>query len=200
MDLGLNEQNSEYPVRDFRTWFQREFLKRRKKNESYSVRAFSNYLKLASATVSHLLSGKRKPSTKFVSKLFTQLEVNPKERDLILASLKNKKENVFKKNSLENKYEMIALDAFKLMADWNHYAILELTSVQGFKFDYPWIANQLSISVTEARQAVERLLRLDLVEEKRGSRQTPLDIGLNLKFLYCTCRPAIQRSLLASMR
>jgi uncharacterized protein (TIGR02147 family) len=169
MQLSHDLQNKEYLVRDFKTWFQREYLKRRKKNAGYSVRAFSNYLKLASGTVSHLLSGKRKPSAKFVAKLFTQLEVNPKERDLILASLKGKKVRSDRKPKVEIKYEMIALDAFKLVSDWYHYAILELTSIKDFKFDYTWIANQLSISVTEARQAVDRLLRLDLVIEKDGS-------------------------------
>jgi uncharacterized protein (TIGR02147 family) len=153
-------------VRDFHDWFQREYLKRRKKNGNYSVRAFANYLKLASGTVSHLLSGKRKPSAKFVSRLFARLDVTLKEQELILRSLKknNKATNI-----KHNKYEMIALDAFKLMSDWFHYAILELTSVKDFKYDYSWIANQLGISVTETRQAVERLLRLDLVVELNGT-------------------------------
>jgi uncharacterized protein (TIGR02147 family) len=169
MQFEINEESIENQVRDFPTWFQREYLRRRRKNGAYSVRAFSNYLKLASGTVSHLLSGKRKPSVKFTTKLFSQLEVTPKERDLILASLKGKKSKVALSKNRENKYELIAIDAFKLMSDWYHYAILELTSVKNFKFDYNWIAHQLSISVTESRQAVERLLRLDLVKEKNGT-------------------------------
>ncbi|RZJ85638.1 MAG: TIGR02147 family protein [Chryseobacterium sp.] len=50
------------------------------------------------------------------------------------------------------------------MSEWYHYAILEMTEMEGFKFDHTWIANQLNISVPESRRAVERLLRLELLE------------------------------------
>ncbi len=168
MQLKNIEQKFESPVTDFKSWFQREYLKRRNKNCAYSVRAFSNYLKLASASVSHLLSGKRKPSLKFVTRLFEQLDVNPHEKELILKSLKNKALKDYRLNK-ETRYEMIALDGFKLISDWYHYTILELTTVENFKFDYSWIAKQLGISVTETRQAVERLLRLDLLIEQKGT-------------------------------
>lgn len=138
------------------------------------MRAFSSYLNISPATVSHLLSGKRSPSVKFVTQLFSKLDLDPAEKDLILASV-DKKKSVQLTNeaatnvSAEDNYRLIAIDGFKLMSDWYHYAILEMTDAKGFKFEYPWIANQLNISVTEARQAVERLLRLELVLKQNGT-------------------------------
>lgn len=169
MERNTNTENKYQhgTVTNFSDWFQREYFKRRKKNESYSIRAFAKYLGLDAATVSQLFSGKRRPSIKFVNKLFLSLEVTPKERELILKSFSKKNESPVEKEN--QKYQMIALDSFKIISDWYHYAILELISISDFKFDYLWIANQLNISVPEARKAVERLLRQELVEEKNGT-------------------------------
>jgi uncharacterized protein (TIGR02147 family) len=52
-----------------------------------------------------------------------------------------------------------------MIAEWYHYAILSLVDVPGFRFDAKWIANRLGISETEARLAMERLLRLRLVKK-----------------------------------
>jgi uncharacterized protein (TIGR02147 family) len=171
MDLKPTNLQTSTPVTDFFSWFEREFLKRRKKNENYSIRAFANYLGLAAPTVSHLLAKKRTPSAKFAAKLFLRLEATPQEQEIILSALKQKRgvESSKLKPAKNHDYQMIALDSFKLLADWYHYAILELTSVKDFKSDYAWIANQIGISVPEARQAIERLLRLDLIEEKNHS-------------------------------
>ena len=169
MQKAVSLKNSEQPITDFLAWFQREYLKRRQKNENYSIRAFSNYLKISPATVSHLLSGKRVPSGKFATKLFTKLELTPREKEIILSALNKKNVADIAEKSVEYDYQMIALDSFKLLSEWYHYAIIEMTSAIGFKFDYAWIANHLGISVTEARQAIERLLRLDLIEERNGT-------------------------------
>lgn len=169
MQKTFNLKQSEQPVTDFLIWFQREYLKRRQKNESYSIRAFSNYLKISPATVSHLLSGKRVPSIKFVTKLFAKLELTPSEKDAILSSLGKKNVSAAPASFADYNYQTIALDSFKLLAEWYHYAIVEMTCTSGFKFDYAWIASRLGISVTEVRQAVERLTRLELLEEKDGT-------------------------------
>ena len=202
MEKLLSAQNIEQQIVDFLSWFQREYLRRRKKNESYSVRAFAMYLDLSSATVSQLLAGKRRPSAKFAIKLLSQLDANPKEREAVLSSLiKKKKTTEAQEMSSEHKYQMIAIDSFKLLSDWFHYAILELTSVNDFKFDYAWIAGQLNISTTEARQAVERLLRLDLIEEKNGTIVrtkgfvTNYEEGLTTSALKLLQRHVLQKAL-----
>ncbi len=163
-----NAVPQETPVQselNFLEWFQREYLKRRQKNENYSIRAFSKYLQISPATISHLLAGKRTPSEKFANKLFRKLYINPYEKEFILKSLSKSKRSPLQSN---DKYNMIAFDSFKLISDWYHYTILEMTSTIGFKNDSVWIANKLEISVTEVRQALERLIRLNLLIEKNG--------------------------------
>ena len=63
----------------------------------------------------------------------------------------------------------VGLDEFRIIADWYHYAILELTFSKGFKPDPRWVAKELNISITEAKLAIERMLELDLLERKNGT-------------------------------
>ncbi len=58
------------------------------------------------------------------------------------------------------KYEQIALDAYAVICDWYHYAILELIKVEAFRPDISYVARTLGISQTEAHIAVERLRRM----------------------------------------
>jgi uncharacterized protein (TIGR02147 family) len=78
----------------------------------------------------------------------------------------------------ENKsYKEIQEDIFKIIADWHHYAILELTFTKDFKNDIGWISKRLGISPLETRLAVERLLRLELLEEVAGTlKKTEINI------------------------
>lgn len=197
-----SDNTDQTPVVDFRGWLQREFCKRRDKNPQYSIRAFAKYLNLAAPTVSHLLAGKRKPSPRFVTNLFKRLDATPGEQKLILSSLKSKTNlSDPELKSSARDYQLIALDAFKLIADWHHYAILEMTAVKGFKSDYAWIARQIGISVPEAQQAVERMIRLDLLEEKDGALiktagfVTNYDEGVTSSALKQLQRFVLQRAL-----
>jgi uncharacterized protein (TIGR02147 family) len=58
----------------------------------------------------------------------------------------------------------ISVEDFDAISDWYHYAILELTFTRGFSSDETWIARRLGISVSQAREAIERLIRLRLLE------------------------------------
>ena len=63
----------------------------------------------------------------------------------------------------DSSFTTIGVDAFKVISDWYHYAILELTYLDHFQPDLKWISNALGITVHEARDAKERLMRLDFL-------------------------------------
>ncbi|HZQ68714.1 MAG TPA: DUF4423 domain-containing protein [Terriglobales bacterium] len=62
------------------------------------------------------------------------------------------------------------LDTFQLLSTWHHYAILELTHIRGFKPDVRWIAGALAIEIDEVNTALQRLLRLGLMEMSGRNR------------------------------
>lgn len=59
---------------------------------------------------------------------------------------------------------LLSGDTVSLIADWYHFAILELTRLEEFRGDSRWIARVLDISVDEVNMALQRLIRLDLLE------------------------------------
>jgi uncharacterized protein (TIGR02147 family) len=62
------------------------------------------------------------------------------------------------------------LDTFQLLSVWYHQAILELTHLRGFKTDSRWISQLLGIGVDEVNVALQRLLRLGLLEMSKRNR------------------------------
>ena len=158
-------ENIEYI--DFRDWLSKEFTGRCRRNPKYSIRAFAQLLDMNSSSVSQLLSGKRKASAKMVKKLATKLSASPHETLAMVNHVKSLKMKDFSNHDAKE-YGELTLDAYALIADWYHYAILEITFVDGFKSDPKWIANMLDITTAEAKIAIERLKRLELLDEKDG--------------------------------
>ena len=69
----------------------------------------------------------------------------------------------------QKKYEELRLDQLKLVSDWYHSAIICLLEIPAQEpVTETWIANRLKISTTEARCAINRLLRLGLLHIKDG--------------------------------
>jgi Ni,Fe-hydrogenase I small subunit len=145
----------------FRLWLQRQFTERCKRNARYSLRAFAKSLDIDASSLSQILGAKRPLSKKAMLSICEKLSATPK--DLGSFGLVQSNQN-FDDDSMQ-----VSVDTFSVMADWYHYALLELTYVSGFKADPKWIAKKLSISVEEAKTATERLKRLGLLFEENGS-------------------------------
>lgn len=62
------------------------------------------------------------------------------------------------------------LDTFQLLSAWWHQAILELIHTREFKTDSRWIARRLGISIDDVNIALQRLLRLGLLEMAASDR------------------------------
>jgi uncharacterized protein (TIGR02147 family) len=58
----------------------------------------------------------------------------------------------------------LTAETVALIADWYHFALLELTRLREFRTDSRWIARVLDISVDEVNVALQRLIRLDLLD------------------------------------
>lgn len=154
---------------NYRHWLSEEFSKRCRKNPKYSIRAFAELLGLNSSTVSQLLSGKRKASVKMVKRLASMLAVEPEKQEALIRFINNNKYlPPGSEDSQDRAYRQLTLDAYALIADWYHYAILEMTFLNDFKSEPKWIANKLGITAAEAKIAIERLKRLELIREESG--------------------------------
>jgi uncharacterized protein (TIGR02147 family) len=151
-----------------------EFDRRKRKNDSYSLRAFARDLEISPSRLSEILKGSNGLSEKSANHIATKLKLKNLERkfllDLVLAeSARNGKVRELAQVRLADSrklkaYQEIKENQFHVIADWYHGAILELPQVQGFQNNYQWVSQRLGITVQQAEDAVKRLQSLGLLE------------------------------------
>jgi uncharacterized protein (TIGR02147 family) len=154
MDAAISENIN---FENFRLFLQEELVKRCRSNPLYSMRGFARDLDIDNSLLSKLLSGKRTIGKRLASKLIGKLELDVRTYKRLL-NVSEDEEDVLS-------YEQLAIDSFAIISDWHHYAILELLRVENYKSDLKWIATSLGMSAIECRDSVERLIRVELVEQ-----------------------------------
>src|ERR1700679_2594653 len=133
-----------------------------RRNPRFSLRSFAGKLGINHSTLSQVLRGKRRLSARALEMVGKRLGLGD-ETMLAYAASSRRKSNA--KNPLEEIRKVhLDLDAFQLVSAWHHYAILELTHLHGFRTDSKWIASTLGIEVEDVNIALQRLLRLGLLE------------------------------------
>jgi uncharacterized protein (TIGR02147 family) len=144
-------------------FLQRELAWRCARNPQYSLRAFANYLGTDHATLSQLLRGKRRLTTRALSKLGTRLGL---DQPAIAAYVVYEEQAThLSANPVQlAEVQQLARDAAGLISDWSHLGILELTHLPEFRPDTRWIARVLGITPDEVNLAVTRLVRLGFLE------------------------------------
>lgn len=143
----------------------------RKRNPSYSIRAFARKLGITPGTLSLLMLGKRKVSEKMALKIADNLPLGPQERSEILANYLDAK--LIKAHTGD--YLELSQDQYNISAEWQYFAILNLIKTKDFKSDVSWIAQRLGLKKSEVTEALDRLERLGLIkydEENNIGRQS----------------------------
>ncbi len=155
----MNSQNCENKFNS-RQFLVNELERRCRENPRYSLRAFAKALGVSPSALSLILAGRRGLSRELASEVSKKLGLDPlKEKSFIQNSLRRGKPISI---DLAN-FNQLALDKFATIADWYHFAILSLIETKDFKPKIPWIASRLGISEGEARAAVDRLVRLEVL-------------------------------------
>jgi uncharacterized protein (TIGR02147 family) len=183
----------------------REELSRRvDKNPRYSMRAYASSLGLSIGALSGLLSGKRPLTAKSAEALCNKLGVNPsKKMEIILAVLNEKQNGSFHAPNASAEQIEIQEDMFRIIADWYHYAILQLVRTDKYlsnpnHANPRWAARQLQITETEAKLAIARLLKLKLLETKPNGllKRTKGNLATANKNITSTAHKKMQKQLL----
>lgn len=164
MDLWLTENM------DYRRWLYSQIEERRRKVPSYSLRSFASKVGVSPASLSQVMSGKRKLSRKMASQIAGKLCLSPLETRRLIQStfmerFKDYSDSPAPAASAPAPGVELEMDAFRTISDWYHYAILNLIELPEAKPDAAWFARRLGISLLEAHQALQRLKRLGLVTQ-----------------------------------
>jgi len=139
-----------------------------RRNPRFSLRSFAKQLGIDHSTLSQVLRKKRRLSARALEAIAKRMGLN---EDAIRAYAQSSRKKRPSGSSPENIRDMhFDLDTFQLLSVWFHSAMLELLQLPEFKTDSRWIANTLGIAVEDVNIALQRLLRLGLLEMSGPNR------------------------------
>jgi uncharacterized protein (TIGR02147 family) len=149
------------------------------KNNSFSLRAFARLLDVSPASLSEFMNGKRILSPKMIMKLADRLCLPPEQFSELSDRINRDKKGLEHNPESTRKVVQIQNDQYFLVADWHYYGILCLAETKDFQDNSKWIAERLKTTQKKVQEAMERLLRLGLLEYNEQGVLTYNDIELS---------------------
>lgn len=141
----------------------KELIERKKRNPSYSLRAFARDLGIGATTLSDVLSNKRRPSKKNILKIVNNLALSPSVQNHLLLNNRNK---IIESKELQTL--ILIDDQFNLISNWYYLAILNLAKTTDNLYDVDNFSKRLGISNAQTTMAIETLKRLNLINIVNG--------------------------------
>lgn len=185
----------------YRHMLKSELERRCSQNANYSLRSFARSLSVDPASLSRVLNGKKQLTIKGAQKILTRINYDPVEREQFLKSVTFEKAGHTNPAFISNEFSWqpadLDVEVFKVIGDWYHYAILELTCCQNFVPEMRWIARQIGLSLVETKLAVERLLTLGLLEQVDNTyKKTNKHVSTSQKNLTTSAHRQHQKQML----
>lgn len=174
-----------------------EFARRKSLDHAYSLRSYADDLGLNVSRLSQILNRKQGLSIDVAKNVASKLKLTDKHKQwfchsvgaLHSRSFRERAEHEAKIKEMEKDTKVFSnldLEYFKVISDWYHFAILELTYLADFRYEIDWIANKLGITTDEAKWAINRMIILELLVEENGTIKdrfrllsTPSDVPNN---------------------
>jgi transcriptional regulator with XRE-family HTH domain len=147
----------------------KELAKRKRKNSSYSLRAFARDISISETTLSLIFRRKRVASMKMMEKALGRLKRSPGQvAEIVSASI--------------DAYTYIDLnksESRQMASHWCYLGILSLAELKDFECRSKWVAKRLNISEDLAEKALKFLLEKQFLISK-GKRMVPSGYQYNL--------------------
>lgn len=141
---------------------------KQKQNPHYSLRAYARDLGLHSSTLSQILKGKRALPLKNAGEVAFKLNLGPKEKTLFLESLYKTKTSIDDIDISQDDRFLIDESYYKVIAEWEHYAVLTLFDVASFEATPLEISQRLGITENRADVVLNNLLNCELIKHEKG--------------------------------
>lgn len=148
-------------------WLENLLAEKIKKNPKFSLRAFARMVDVSPAVLSRILSGKRKLTFNLATRIADALHLGPIERETLYSFFTGAESE---KSETDLHEKELSIDCFNAMKEWYHYGITQLLFIDSFNEDPKWIAKMLSITELEAKMAIDRLLRLEILDRDENGK------------------------------
>ena len=159
------ETNTSYYI----TKIKEDLSLRQRANPHYSLRAYARDLGIHSSTLSQVLKGKRPLPVKNSVEFVIKMGLGPKERTLFLESLYRTKTNIDNiKIDLSDDRFMLDESYHKVIAEWEHYTVLELYDLANFEMSIDEVSRRLGITPNRADVVINNLITCGLLVHKDG--------------------------------
>ncbi len=139
-----------------------ELLRRSRRNPRYSLRAYARHLGIDPATLSQLLRGRRACTARTIRRLGMRLGLE--EVTIAACEAAASEAPAAPRDARLRQLEELLRDTLEIAGEWHHHALLELARGAGFTPDSRRLAASLGLTVDEVNVAIQRLLRLGLLE------------------------------------
>jgi transcriptional regulator with XRE-family HTH domain len=149
-------------VKDGRYLLLQEITERRTRNPSYSLRAFARDVGVSPAALSQYLNRKRELSPKNKNSIIQKLGMSPVAAENFGGKVRRLSGPV----DVSKSHAILSEEEFQLISDWISVAILNLARLRENVAQPAWISERLGITLTEAREAYDRLMRFGLIKAK----------------------------------
>lgn len=160
-----------------------EYVRAQTRNPSYSMRSYARKVGISQAAISQILAGKRPLTRKSALAVLRNLDIDPTEISKIIDD----------ESDTVEKYQSVDMDSFKLISDWYYYAILSLVETKDFNSSPQWIARRLGLTETTAQAAIDRLVKLDLLDRDNNSGKLRAT-GLQFQAISAIANAALKKA------
>ncbi len=164
-----------YEYEDYRQFLKGWLSAKIARNSRYSLRGMAQQLGVNPTYLSQVIRKKRNLSLQMAERIVSPLGLQGSEKNYFFClvqaenapSLEIKDSYLRQASSLSPKgpIQRLDIDAFKAISQWHHIALLEMSELTHFKWSIPMIAKELKLHPYEVTEAIERLLRLNLLKQ-----------------------------------
>lgn len=133
-------------------------------NPQYSLRAFARDLEIDSSTLSQIINGKRSIPAKNTTLIASKLNLNDRDFTLFLESTKNS-DTIIDKIKISPVDQRFMLDEsfYKVIAEWEHYALLDLFDLEDFENSTDYIMKKLDLTESRTETVIQNLMTCGLL-------------------------------------
>lgn len=163
---------------DYRDYLNAFFHQKKEAKSDYSLRAFARDLQISPGQLSKIFNHKNGLSLEKAQNVADNLGLEKESKsyfmDLVQAA--HSKDPLIRKTAMERctikrrvpDFKVYQTDMYNIYTHWYYFALVEMTSLNNFNSDPLWISQKLGISAEEAKEALERLLRVQMITIRNG--------------------------------
>lgn len=138
---------------------------KQRNNPHYSLRAYARDIGIHPATLSQIINGKRGLPFKDADFVTKKLNLGPKEQALFKESLLQKKNTLDTiKVSADDTRVILDDSYYRIIAEWEHYAVLELFNLENFNRTKEEVAAKLDLTENRTEVVLANLKTAGLIE------------------------------------